>query len=103
MKDASFRVRIMSPEEVALAVDWAAAEGWNPGLNDASCFAAAAPDGYLLGELTGAPAAILSVVNYDAHSPSSVSISYGRICAAVDSANASGKRVWRTPDREQSD
>ena len=67
MKDASFRVRIMSPEEVALAVDWAAAEGWNPGLNDASCFAAAAPDGFLLGELTGAPAAILSVVNYDAH------------------------------------
>jgi hypothetical protein len=29
MKDDSFRVRSMSPEEVALAVDWAAAEGWN--------------------------------------------------------------------------
>jgi hypothetical protein len=67
MKDGSFRVRTMSPEEVALAVDWAAAEGWNPGLSDASCFAAAAPDGFLLGELAGAPAAILSVVNYDEH------------------------------------
>jgi len=67
MKDHSFRVRTMSPEEVALAVDWAAAEGWNPGLTDASCFAAAAPDGFLLGELAGAPAAILSVVNYDEH------------------------------------
>jgi Acetyltransferase (GNAT) domain len=65
MKDGSFRVRIMPPEEVTLAVDWAAAEGWNPGLADASCFAAAAPDGFLLGELAGAPAAILSVVNYD--------------------------------------
>jgi hypothetical protein len=55
----------MLPEEVALAVDWAAAEGWNPGLTDASCFAAAAPDGFLIGELAGTPAAILSVVNYD--------------------------------------
>jgi GNAT superfamily N-acetyltransferase len=67
MKDESFRVRTMSPEEVALAVDWAAAEGWNPGLTDASCFAAAAQGGFLLGDLAGAPAAILSVVNYDEH------------------------------------
>jgi hypothetical protein len=67
MKDDAFRVRIMPPEEVALAVDWAAAEGWNPGLTDATCFAAAAPDGFLLGELADAPAAILSVVNYDEH------------------------------------
>ena len=67
MKDDSFRVRTMPPEEVTLAVDWAAAEGWNPGLTDASCFAAAALDGFLLGELAGAPAAILSVVNYDEH------------------------------------
>ena len=65
MGDDSFRVRTMPPEEVALAVDWAAAEGWNPGLTDAACFAAAAPDGFLLGEFAGRPAAILSVVNYD--------------------------------------
>jgi hypothetical protein len=57
----------MRADEVALAVDWAAAEGWNPGLADASCFAAAAPDGFLLGEMTGMPAATLSVVNYDEH------------------------------------
>ena len=57
----------MRPEEVALAAEWAAAEGWNPGLRDASCFAAAAPDGFLLGELAGVPAAILSVTNYDEH------------------------------------
>src|SRR6516225_7105309 len=67
MEDDSFRVRTMLPGEVALAVDWAAAEGWNPGLSDASCFAAAAPDGFLLGEFAGTPAAILSVVNYDEH------------------------------------
>jgi hypothetical protein len=65
MEDDSFRVRTMLPEEVALAVDWAAAEGWNPGITDAACFAAAAPDGFLLGEFAGEPAAIISVVNYD--------------------------------------
>jgi hypothetical protein len=55
----------MRPEEVPLAVEWAAAEGWNPGLADASCFADAAPGGFLVGELAGAPAATFSVVNYD--------------------------------------
>lgn len=55
----------MRPDEVPLALDWAAAEGWNPGLADAACFAAAAPEPFLLGELAGAPAAMLSVVNYD--------------------------------------
>jgi hypothetical protein len=55
----------MRPEEVPLAVEWAAAEGWNPGLADASCFAAAAPEGFLLGELADEPAATFSVVNYD--------------------------------------
>ena len=32
------RIRTMRPEEIAIAVDWAAAEGWNPGLADADCF-----------------------------------------------------------------
>jgi hypothetical protein len=44
MRDDSFRVRIMRTDEVALAIEWAAAEGWNPGMADAACFAAAAPD-----------------------------------------------------------
>src|SRR4029077_6950102 len=67
MKDDPLRVRTMSPEEVTLAVDWAAGEGWDPWLTYASCFAAAAQGGFLLGDLAGAPAAILSVVNYDEH------------------------------------
>jgi Acetyltransferase (GNAT) domain len=65
MNDGSFNVRTMRPEEVPLAIEWAAAEGWNPGLADATCFAAAAPGGFLLGELADAPAATFSVVNYD--------------------------------------
>jgi hypothetical protein len=56
----------MAPSEVALAVDWAAAEGWNPGHCDAACFATVDPAGFLIGELDGAPAATISCVNYDA-------------------------------------
>jgi GNAT superfamily N-acetyltransferase len=56
----------MRPDEIALAADWAAAEGWNPGLADATCFATVDPAGFLIGELDGAPAATISCVNYDA-------------------------------------
>jgi hypothetical protein len=54
----------MRPDEIPIAVDWAAAEGWNPGLSDAACFAVADPEGFILGELDGAPAATVSCVNY---------------------------------------
>jgi ribosomal protein S18 acetylase RimI-like enzyme len=46
-------------------LDWAAAEGWNPGLRDAEAFRAADPDGFLLGSLRGEPVAAISLVNYD--------------------------------------
>jgi GNAT superfamily N-acetyltransferase len=59
------RIRVMRPEEIAIAVDWAAAEGWNPGLADAECFKTVDPEGYLIGELDGAAAATISCVNYD--------------------------------------
>jgi ribosomal protein S18 acetylase RimI-like enzyme len=58
-------IRTMRPDEIALAADWAAAEGWNPGLADAACFATVDRDGFLIGELDGAPAATISCVNYD--------------------------------------
>ncbi|RPI30561.1 MAG: GNAT family N-acetyltransferase, partial [Hyphomicrobiaceae bacterium] len=60
------RIRTMRPDEISIAVDWAAAEGWNPGLADATCFATVDGDGFLIGELDGAPAATVSCVNYDA-------------------------------------
>ncbi|MCP4618739.1 MAG: GNAT family N-acetyltransferase [Bradyrhizobium sp.] len=55
----------MRTDEIALAADWAAAEGWNPGLSDAACFATVDPEGFLIGELDGVPAATVSCVNYD--------------------------------------
>ena len=59
------RIRTMRPEEISIALDWAAVEGWNPGLSDAACFAAVDPEGFILGEHDGAPAATISCVNYD--------------------------------------
>jgi hypothetical protein len=57
-------IRTMRPAEIAIAIDWAAAEGWNPGVSDAASFAAADPEGFFLGEIDGAPAATISCVNY---------------------------------------
>jgi hypothetical protein len=59
-------VRTMRPDEISLAVDWAAAEGWNPGLADAACFASVDPEGFFIGEFDGAPVATVSCINYDA-------------------------------------
>ncbi|CCD84181.1 conserved hypothetical protein; putative acetyltransferase [Bradyrhizobium sp. ORS 285] len=58
-------IRPMRPDEIALTLDWAAAEGWNPGLSDAACFAAVDPQGFLVAELKGEPVATVSCVNYD--------------------------------------
>ena len=58
------RIRTMRPDEISIAVNWAAAEGWNPGLADDACFAAADPGGFFIGELDGAPAATVSCANY---------------------------------------
>lgn len=59
------RIRPMRPHEISIAADWAAAEGWNPGHADGACFAVVDPEGFLIGELDGAPAATISCVNYD--------------------------------------
>ena len=40
-------IRTLDEAEVRTVVDWAAAEGWNPGLHDARAFRVADPDGFL--------------------------------------------------------
>lgn len=60
-------IRAMRPDEIPIAIDWAANEGWNPGLADAACFATVDPGGFLIGEIDGVPAATISCVNYDSH------------------------------------
>jgi hypothetical protein len=58
------RIRTMRSDEISIAVSWAAAEGWNPGLSDEACFAASDPGGFFIGELDDMPAATVSCVNY---------------------------------------
>lgn len=67
MPSRAMKIRPMLPQEIELAVDWAAWEGWNPGFQDAGCFAKADPRGFLIGEVDGKPAAIISIVNYNAN------------------------------------
>jgi GNAT superfamily N-acetyltransferase len=59
-------IRAMRPGEISLAVDWAAREGWNPGLADDACFACVDPEGFLIAERDGEPVATVSCVNYGA-------------------------------------
>ena len=40
-----YRIETMPFSEVETAIDWAAREGWNPGLSDAACFHAVDPNG----------------------------------------------------------
>src|SRR3984893_10169956 len=64
MRDKSFAVRKMAEADLALALEWAAAEGWNPGLHDAHCFYAADPEGFFVGERNGVPIGCVSAVRY---------------------------------------
>jgi GNAT superfamily N-acetyltransferase len=50
--------------EVALIAEWAAREGWNPGLADAEAFRAADPSGFRVAELDGEIAATISLVRH---------------------------------------
>jgi len=42
-------------DELNLAVEWAAGEGWNPGLHDADLFWDTDPDGFVCAERNGEP------------------------------------------------
>ncbi|MFC6519843.1 GNAT family N-acetyltransferase [Undibacterium arcticum] len=64
MQKSRYTIRVMTRQEVDIAIDWAAAEGWNPGLYDANCFYAADPNGFLIGLLGDEPIATVSVVKY---------------------------------------
>src|SRR3954463_3449886 len=57
-------IRPASRRELDLALEWAAQEGWNPGLSDAQCFHETDPEGFLLAFIDGEPVASISVVRY---------------------------------------
>ena len=61
---ANCSARLLTLAEVQTAVDWAAAEGWNPGLHDAACFYAADPTGFWGGFVGEDLVATLAAVKY---------------------------------------
>lgn len=61
---AQIETRVLTGAEVETAVDWAAREGWNPGLADGASFHGAAPDAFLGAFTGGEMAACISVVRY---------------------------------------
>ncbi len=64
MNKKDYKIRIMTRKELNIAVDWAAKEGWNPGLYDANAFYETDPDGYLMGFLRDEPISCISAVSY---------------------------------------
>lgn len=58
------QIKRANKEEFQIAVQWAAEEGWNPGLSDLDAFFEADPNGFLLGYQDGVPMAAISVVKY---------------------------------------
>jgi ribosomal protein S18 acetylase RimI-like enzyme len=61
---SDYRIRTMTVEELAFAIELAAEEGWNPGRHDAASFFAADPKGYFVGLLGDEPIASVSAVKY---------------------------------------
>lgn len=64
MKD-SIEIRTMTRGDLNTAVEWAAQEGWNPGLYDAECFYAADPKGFMMAWQDSCPIGAVSAVKYD--------------------------------------
>ena len=56
----------MTRAELDSRLEWAAAEGWNPGLHDAESFHAADPGGFLLGLVDDEPVGMISAVRFGA-------------------------------------
>jgi GNAT superfamily N-acetyltransferase len=57
-------IRQMTRAELDTLVEWAADEGWNPGLNDAQIFWDADPEGFIAAELCGELIGGGSIVSY---------------------------------------
>jgi len=83
-------IRVSTAREVATLVDWAAGEGWNPGLHDAAAFHSADPNGFLGAFVGGEMVAGISAVAYGD--------SFGfiglYICHPEFRGQGHGKAVW---------
>ncbi len=64
MSESILDIRTLRRADLDLAIEWAAREGWNPGIRDAACFHAADPEGFLVASLGDEPVAVISAVRY---------------------------------------
>ncbi|OMH37986.1 GNAT family N-acetyltransferase [Motiliproteus sp. MSK22-1] len=64
MQYKNYTIKTMDKKDVDIAIEWAAQEGWNPGLHDADCYYTADPTGFLVGLLDGEPIATISAIKY---------------------------------------
>ena len=64
MQNKNYTIKTATRMEIDIAINWAAEEGWNPGLLDADCYYTADPNGFLIGFLGSNPIATISVVKY---------------------------------------
>lgn len=58
-------IRNMNLSDMQMALDWADAEGWNPGLHDAKAFYYTDPGGFFMAVIHGRPAGMISAVAWD--------------------------------------
>ncbi len=65
MIDTKLLLRNMQREELDVLVEWAAGEGWNPGLHDADIFWATDSRGFIAAELDGELVGGGSIVSYN--------------------------------------
>lgn len=84
-------IRTLTPHEAQAAVDWAAAEGWNPGLSDLDAFLAQ-DAGLFLGAFEGE--AMLSVISATRYEPGFGFIGF-YIAAPQARGQGHGIAVWR--------
>lgn len=66
VRQMTLEIGPMSIDDLRLTLAWAAAEGWNPGIEDAEAFLVADPEGFLIGRIDGVPAVSISAVAYGA-------------------------------------
>jgi hypothetical protein len=84
-------IRTLTPAEAGQAVEWAAAEGWNPGLVDLDCFLAQDP-GLFLGAFEGEE--IISVISATRYEPGFGFIGF-YITRPEMRGRGHGMAVWR--------
>lgn len=89
--DTDLTIAPMSTADLAIVADWAAAEGWNPGLDDVEAFHRVDPGGFLMGWLGDRPIAAISVVR---HSPAYAFLGF-YLCHPDHRGQGHGLAIWK--------